>query len=59
MFHVYWPLSAFVTLMIVLFTIIILLRYGPVLCKTRHTALPDDREWEDKTYDQQVGYELA
>lgn len=42
--------------MFVLGVIFIILRYGPKLCKVRHHALPDDHEWEDKTYEQRISY---
>lgn len=57
MLHVYWPPLAFVTLLLVLSVIIIMLRFGPQLCRTRHTALPDETEWREKTYEQRVNYE--
>lgn len=33
-----------------------MLRYGPKLCKLRHTAKPPEYDWEDKTYEQKVSY---
>jgi len=52
-FHVYWPALTILTLFIVC-VIIVLLRWGPKFCKTRNTALPDQYDWEDKTYEQKV-----
>lgn len=43
--------------MCVLGVIMVILKYGPKLCKVRHHALPDQREWEDdKAYDQTVSF---
>lgn len=43
--------------MFIVGVIIILLRFGPVICGVRHHALPDIKEWEDeKAYDQRVSY---
>lgn len=39
--------------------IIVMLRFGHRLCKLRHTALPDDNDWEDKAYEQKVSYAEA
>lgn len=55
MFHVYWPATAALT-MVVLGVILVMLRFGPRLCKTRHHTKPDEADWEDKTYEQRVSY---
>lgn len=57
MFHAVWPATAFVTLFLVVGVIIILLRFGPRICKTRHHTFPDESEWVQKTYNQNVGFE--
>ncbi|XP_067003271.1 uncharacterized protein [Anabrus simplex] len=54
-FHVFWPACAALTMFIVLI-IVIILKYGPKLCKTRHTTKPSEEEWLDKTYEQKVSY---
>lgn len=55
-FIVLYPAVALLAMFIV-GVIIIILRFGPVLCGLRHTALPDIQEWEDgKTYDQRVSF---
>lgn len=55
-FLVMYPAVALLAMFIV-GIIIILLRFGPVICGVRHHALPDIREWEDdKAYDQGVSY---
>ncbi|XP_063910347.1 uncharacterized protein LOC135127711 [Zophobas morio] len=56
MFHVYWPATACLTLFLIVGVIIAMLRYGPRLCKTRHVALPDDSEWQQKAYEQKISY---
>ncbi|KAL3276045.1 hypothetical protein HHI36_020774, partial [Cryptolaemus montrouzieri] len=53
MLHVYWASTAFLTMFIV-GVIIVLLKWGPQLCKVRHTALPDETEWRGKTYEQKA-----
>lgn len=54
-FHVYWPALSVLTLFIVL-VIIVLLRWGPKFCKTRNTALEDDYNWENKSYEQRISF---
>lgn len=55
-FIVMYPAVALLAMFIV-GVIIVMLRYGPVICGLRHHALPDDKEWEeDKAYDQKVSY---
>lgn len=55
-FLVMYPAVAMLA-MFVVGVIIILLRYGPVICGVRHHALPDAKEWEEeKAYDQRVSY---
>jgi hypothetical protein len=49
-----------VVVMIIIFVIITLLRYGPQICKVRHHTLPD-REREDLAntgYAQSVSYDV-
>lgn len=55
MFHVYMAGPALLTMFIV-GIIIILLRWGPDLCKVRHTAIPDERDWSKKSYDHTISY---
>lgn len=54
-FHVFYPALAILVLFIAM-CIMIMLRYGPKLCKLRHTAKPPEYDWEDKTYEQKVSY---
>lgn len=54
MFHVYWPMTAFVTLILVVGAIMGLLKWGPKFCKLRHTTLPDNNKHE---YLRHRGYE--
>jgi hypothetical protein len=56
MFHVYWPAVTALTMIVFLGVIVIMLKYGPRLCKTRHTAKPNEFDWQDKTYEQKVSY---
>nr|XP_972201.2 PREDICTED: uncharacterized protein LOC660911 [Tribolium castaneum] len=56
MFHVYWPATACLTLFLIVGVIMVMLRYGPKLCKTRHVAFADDNEWQQKAFEQQVSY---
>lgn len=56
MFHVYWPAVAALTMIVFLGVIVVMLKFGPRLCKTRHTAKPTDFDWQDKTYEQKVSY---
>ncbi|KAK4877600.1 hypothetical protein RN001_010106 [Aquatica leii] len=57
MWYVNWPATAFVTLFIIVMVIIILLRFGPQICRTRHTTLPERRDWQHQTYAQPIGFE--
>ncbi|XP_065171757.1 uncharacterized protein wrm2 [Atheta coriaria] len=59
MLHIYWPVTACVTMFLIVGVIIVMLRFGHRLCKLRHTALPDDNDWEDKAYEQKVSYAEA
>jgi len=54
-FIVLFPAVAMLALFVV-GVIMILLRFGPQICHVRHTALPDDREWADKAYEQGISY---
>lgn len=54
MFHVYWPATACLTLVLIMGVIFVLMKYGPKICKTRHVALPDDNDWEEEAYSQRV-----
>lgn len=56
MFHVYWPAVTALTMFVFLGVIVVMLKYGPRLCKTRHTAKPNEFDWQDKTYEQKVSY---
>ncbi|XP_071445916.1 uncharacterized protein wrm2 [Hetaerina americana] len=55
MFHPYWPPLTALALFVI-GSIILVLKYGPKLCKARHEPRPSDDEWEDKTYEQKVSY---
>lgn len=57
MFYIYWPLIAFLTLFLVVGTIMVLLRFGPVICRTRHVTLPDRDDWQHRIYSQHIGFE--
>ena len=57
MYYIYWPLTAFLTLFLVVGVIMILLRFGPLICKTRHHALPDRNDWQHRAYAQPIGFE--
>lgn len=50
-----YPAIALLAMFIVL-VIMILLRHGPKICKVRHHTLPDEKEWEEKTFDHAVSY---
>lgn len=54
MFHVYWPATACLTLVLICGVIYTMLRWGPRICKTRHVALPDRDVWQTKTYSQEI-----
>lgn len=59
MFHVYWPATAALTMLVVFFTIFALLRYGGQWCNLRHHTLPtyhdrQSRGYAGEGYDQQV-----
>ncbi|XP_050315559.1 uncharacterized protein LOC126750097 [Anthonomus grandis grandis] len=54
MFHVYWPMLAFVTLIFVVGAIMGIFKWGPKLCKLRHTTLPESENWRIKTYEQSI-----
>ncbi|XP_068918302.1 uncharacterized protein wrm2 [Tenebrio molitor] len=56
MFHVYWPATACLTLFLIVGVIIVLLRWGPRFCKTRHVALDVERDWQQQAYEQKVSY---
>ena len=59
MFHVYWPAVAALTMIVFLGVIVVILKFGPRLCRTRHTAKPTDFDWQDKTYEQKISYAWA
>ncbi|KAK2718098.1 hypothetical protein QYM36_006776 [Artemia franciscana] len=46
MFHVYWPPATVLTLLVV-FVIVLILRYGDRWCKARHIAFADTDYVED------------
>lgn len=56
MFHVYWPAATCLTLFVIILVIMVMLRWGPKLCKTRHTTLPDRPDWQHRMYEQPVSY---
>ncbi|XP_046391298.1 uncharacterized protein LOC124159498 [Ischnura elegans] len=56
MFHPYWPPLTALALFVI-GSIILVLKYGPKLCKARHEPRPsDDDDWEGKTYEQKVSF---
>lgn len=56
MFHVYWPATAALSLFLIVGVIIVMLKWGPKICNTRHTALPDRNNWRPVVFEQQVSY---
>lgn len=50
-----FPAVAFL-LALIIGVIIVLLKWGPIICGVRHHALPDEREWDDKVYDHGISY---
>ena len=56
MFHVYWPATAALTMIVFIGVIFVMLKYGSKLCRLRHTAKPTEVDWHDKTYEQKVSY---
>jgi len=55
-FHIFSPALAVLVLFIAC-CIMILVRWGPKLCKVRHTARDEDDEpWRNETYEQRVSY---
>lgn len=53
---VIFPAVAFL-LALIIGVIIVLLKFGPVICGVRHHALPDEQQWEeDKAYDHGISY---
>lgn len=54
MFHVYWPATACLTLVLICGVIYTMLRWGPRICKTRHVALPERSAWQTKAYSQDI-----
>jgi hypothetical protein len=56
MFHVYFGVTAFVTLFIVVLAIMLMLKFGSKWCGLRHTTLDQyDSEWgEDHTYEHKL-----
>ncbi|XP_071050857.1 uncharacterized protein [Onthophagus taurus] len=44
MLHVYWPVTACLTLVLIVGVIMTILKYGPKLCKTRHYAYTREDE---------------
>ncbi|XP_033222883.1 uncharacterized protein LOC117176726 [Belonocnema kinseyi] len=56
--HVFWPASAVLTLFVV-GVIMILLKFGPRICKTRHVPFPSDEEWEEKAYSREMSVSIA
>lgn len=56
MFHVYWPATACLTLVLIVGVIIVMLRWGPRLCRTRNVALPERTDWQHRVYEQTVTY---
>ncbi|XP_037940283.1 uncharacterized protein LOC119673122 [Teleopsis dalmanni] len=54
-FILLYPAVAVLALFIV-GVIIIILRFGPRLCGLRHHALPDNNEWRQRGYAQEISY---
>ncbi|OXU22313.1 uncharacterized protein LOC103316869 [Nasonia vitripennis] len=56
--HVFWPASAVLTLFVV-GVIMILLKFGPRICKTRHEPLPTEQDWMGKSYEHELSVSIA
>ncbi|XP_018567129.1 uncharacterized protein LOC108907809 [Anoplophora glabripennis] len=56
MFHVYWPATACLTLFLIVGVIMVMLRWGPRICRTRNVALPERTDWQHRVYEQTVTY---
>ncbi|XP_014210540.1 uncharacterized protein LOC106640871 [Copidosoma floridanum] len=56
--HVFWPASTALT-MFVVGVIVVMIKYGPRLCKLRHEVLPSEQDWESKTYSRDVSVSIA
>ncbi|XP_053955309.1 uncharacterized protein LOC129241993 [Anastrepha obliqua] len=54
-FILLYPAVAALALFIV-GVIIVILRFGPRLCGLRHHALPDNHEWDGKSYEHEISY---
>lgn len=54
-FILFFPAVAALALFIV-GVIILILRFGPRLCGLRHHALPDNHEWDEKSYEHEISY---
>ncbi|XP_012158024.1 uncharacterized protein LOC101459033 [Ceratitis capitata] len=54
-FILLYPAVAALALFIV-GVIIVILRFGPRLCGLRHHALPDNHEWDEKSYEHEISY---
>ncbi|XP_056631343.1 uncharacterized protein LOC130441610 [Diorhabda sublineata] len=56
MFHLYWPATCALTLFLIVGVIMVMLKWGPVICKTRHTALPDRKVYQYgvRAYEQEI-----
>ena len=56
--HIFWPASAVLALFIV-GVIMIMLKYGPRICKVRHEPLPTEQDWESKSYSRDLSVSIA
>ncbi|XP_012263416.1 uncharacterized protein LOC105690301 [Athalia rosae] len=56
--HIFWPASACLTLFVV-GVIMIILKYGPRLFQSRHTPLPTQQEWEEKSYSREISISMG
>ncbi|XP_023017479.1 uncharacterized protein [Leptinotarsa decemlineata] len=56
MFHIFWPAVACLTLFLIVGVIMVLLRWGPRICRTRHTTLPERVDWQHKMYEHPIQY---
>lgn len=42
--------------MFIVLVIMLILKFGDRWCGLRHTALPDEKDWEEKAFEQKVSY---
>lgn len=54
-FIMIYPAVAMLAMFIVL-VIMLILKFGDRWCGLRHSALPDEKDWEEKAFEQKVSY---